>query len=622
MTKLTSCSSILRFHLIVLLGVFGGLGNPLQAQTDVPVPHFIAHQGELTGADATYTGSGQFKFALVTRAAPITAYWKNDNNSLVNGGQTPVTEPVNAMTLNVVAGTYGVFLGYANTNNAWVPYSVFSKPGMRVRTWFRRGTTGAFVQQPDGDLPAVGYAMQIPDASVTTAKIAANAVTSAQLANGAVGPGKVGTASIGVANLLTSAAPAAGQVLSYNGTNLSWTIPGGAWSLNGTNAFYNAGNVGIGTNVPVHKLAVIGGPSWTSNFWTGSLELANASAIGWQANTAGQRFGIGHTNGGFCVFRTPSDPGTTASAAVYDLFIGDTGKVGIGTTTPAGQLDIYGAQDALRITGYGPVLTFRDTGNGSARSAIQAVAGDTNIFAESYLSGANGFAFLKLSNSGNVGIGSSQPVGKLEVVAQDALRLIGYQPFLTIYDDSNGYARGRIQSVAGALNLFTENYLNGSNTNAYAQLSNAGIFSVKALTIRGGADLAEPFQMKEEVLEKGAVVVIDVEHPGRLKRSGRAYDRRVAGIVSGANGVNPGIALHQEGVLEGGQNVALSGRVYVRADASGGAIEPGDLLTTSDRPGHAMKVTDYTRAQGAVIGKAMSSLDEGTGLVLVLVTLQ
>ena len=72
----------------------------------------------------------------------------------------------------------------------------------------------------------------------------------------------------------------------------------------------------------------------------------------------------------------------------------------------------------------------------------------------------------------------------------------------------------------------------------------------------------------------------------------------------------------------GGLPVALSGRVYCWADASYGPIQPGDLLTTSDTPGHAMKVSAYERAQGAIIGKAMSSLDEGQGLILVLVTLQ
>jgi len=80
--------------------------------------------------------------------------------------------------------------------------------------------------------------------------------------------------------------------------------------------------------------------------------------------------------------------------------------------------------------------------------------------------------------------------------------------------------------------------------------------------------------------------------------------------------------LSQQGVLEGNHNVALSGRVYVQADASKDPIKPGDLLTTANTPGHAMKVTDPARAQGAILGKAMTPLREGRGLVLVLVSLQ
>ena len=118
------------------------------------------------------------------------------------------------------------------------------------------------------------------------------------------------------------------------------------------------------------------------------------------------------------------------------------------------------------------------------------------------------------------------------------------------------------------------------------------------------------------------MVVIDEENQGHLKVSSQPYDTRVAGVLSGANGINPGIQMHQEGMLEGGRNVALTGRVYVRADASYGAIKPGDLLTTSSTPGHAMKVTDHVRAQGAILGKAMSGLRDGQGMVLVLVTLQ
>ena len=148
-----------------------------------------------------------------------------------------------------------------------------------------------------------------------------------------------------------------------------------------------------------------------------------------------------------------------------------------------------------------------------------------------------------------------------------------------------------------------------------------GTVTCNILTVLG-ADVAEPFQMSSAALEQGSVVIIDEDHPGQLKQSTTAYDTRVAGIISGAGGVHPGLSLQQLANEKDGQNVALTGRVYVQADTTNGTIKPGDLLTTSDTPGHAMKVTDHSRAQGAILGKAMTGLKEGKGLVLVLVTLQ
>jgi hypothetical protein len=173
--------------------------------------------------------------------------------------------------------------------------------------------------------------------------------------------------------------------------------------------------------------------------------------------------------------------------------------------------------------------------------------------------------------------------------------------------------------AAGGNNNFM-NFWNKANGDVMS-LSQDGNLYVKVLTITGGADVAEPFEMSKEI-PHGAVVVIDDENPGKLRLSDRAYDTRVAGVVSGANGVKPGLSLCQQGTLEGGQQVALTGRVYVQAEASGGPIKPGDLLTTSGVPGYAMKVGDHTRAQGAVLGKAMTGLQDGKGMVLVLVTLQ
>jgi len=69
-------------------------------------------------------------------------------------------------------------------------------------------------------------------------------------------------------------------------------------------------------------------------------------------------------------------------------------------------------------------------------------------------------------------------------------------------------------------------------------------------------------------------------------------------------------------------SVALVGKVYCKVDAAYARIEVGDLLTTSPRPGYAMKANDQGRAFGAVIGKALAPLESGTGLVPILVALQ
>ena len=152
-----------------------------------------------------------------------------------------------------------------------------------------------------------------------------------------------------------------------------------------------------------------------------------------------------------------------------------------------------------------------------------------------------------------------------------------------------------------------------------------GWTKVSVLEITGGADLSEQFDVSEqtEQVEPGMVMVIDADHPGKLALSDTAYDRKVAGVLSGAGGVKPGMLMGQAGTIADGKHpVALTGRVWTWCDASGGAIRPGDLLTTSDVPGHAMKVADHGKAQGAMIGKAMTPLSDGTGLVLVLVSLQ
>jgi len=115
------------------------------------------------------------------------------------------------------------------------------------------------------------------------------------------------------------------------------------------------------------------------------------------------------------------------------------------------------------------------------------------------------------------------------------------------------------------------------------------------------------------------VVSIDREHPGELRVSDEPYDQLVAGVISGAGGVQTGMLMGQEGTkADGDTPVAIAGRVYAYVDASKTPIRVGDLLTTSKTPGHLMKVKKRKKAIGAIVGKALESLSDGTGLILIL----
>jgi len=140
-------------------------------------------------------------------------------------------------------------------------------------------------------------------------------------------------------------------------------------------------------------------------------------------------------------------------------------------------------------------------------------------------------------------------------------------------------------------------------------------------------DLAEVTEAyADDRLEQGDVVVIDREHGTRVRRSRRPHDPAVYGIVS---------SYQQAAFVIGGFGgpeqmaqardklpIALVGRVQVKVTAEAGPIRVGDLLTSSSTPGHAMRCADPAAHPGAIAGKALEPLAEGTGMITALVTLQ
>ncbi len=135
------------------------------------------------------------------------------------------------------------------------------------------------------------------------------------------------------------------------------------------------------------------------------------------------------------------------------------------------------------------------------------------------------------------------------------------------------------------------------------------------------ADFAEDFTIAaDSVLEPGTVMVLGRD--GALIPSERAYDKRVAGVISGAGDYKPGIILDKQQGQDHRQPLALLGKVFCKVDAQFGVIEVGDLLTTSPTAGHAMKADDPVKAFGTVIGKALRPLTKGRGLIPILIALQ
>jgi len=379
-----------------------------------------------------------------------------------------------------------------------------------------------------------------------------------------------------------AANPSADQVLTFDGSNWTAQTPANTsfWNQNNNGIYHNDGAVGIGTLSPDAELD-IEDAGW-------QLRLDNTGS-------GASPFFIGSSNNNWLVGGQKLIIDNNAQSS-FPLFAIDAsnGNVGIGTGNPGAGLEVR--QDDIISTDTSGVLSVRLMHN--------------------YTGAAGGI--LIYDKNGNTAI---EMQGQETSTTGSEINLRDIDGTQTIVMDAH-FGNGG----GGDIQLSDEN---GSTTIRLAADYNGtgdGRIITDEFQITGGSDFAENFDILIEPTlapEPGMVVSIDPNNTGKLMISSEAYDPKVAGIISGANGIKTGMLMGQEGTLADGKfPIALTGRVYVWADASYGAIEPGTLLTSSPTPGHAQKAVDTERRMGAIIGKAMTSLESGRGYVLVLVNLQ
>ena len=364
--------------------------------------------------------------------------------------------------------------------------------------------------------------------------------------------------------------------------------------------------------------------------------------------------------------------GDNVAAGANIMSLRSNGNVGIGTLSPRLRLDVIGgiaAGDypvaAANVNAYNLEVGGPTAGPNGAQAAIlfhhhsviasQLRYNGGTLFWEAAGNGygtsptptlqVNG-AFYAGVNGGNVGIGTTGPVTALTAFGASAdPSATANNGILTVWGSNTAQLSiGSQPSSPFGMYLQTKNANNGGTTYPLylnpgggnvgigitsppqAKLDVAGGINASG-TISGANVIAKYQDVAEWVptshtIPAGTVVTLDPETSNQVEASSRAYDTRVAGVVS----AKPGVILGEGG--EGKVMVATTGRVRVKVDATNAPIRVGDLLVTSDKEGIAMRSLPLDlggtpiHRPGTLIGKALEPLEKGVGEILVLLSLQ
>ncbi len=374
------------------------------------------------------------------------------------------------------------------------------------------------------------------------------------------------------------------------------------------------GGVGINTSNPQKELHIMGSDTLVSLLLTPDKSNgANSEIIFAEDKNNYYGMSIRYDGNGNRMYFYGKNTSTIYGP---NLTIKRDGNVGIGTGNPSELFQVV-------ATGDKAAAYFQGEGTGGSDAVIHAVNTSSGTGNAGYFksNGTGTALIIEHAGSGSLLKGYGENGGNEEInIANDgSISIFNSNHNKTIYIQPSESG----STDAGQITLYSAD--GGTATiEIDGSYGGKGRITTNELQITGGSDLSEFFPLSDNNnIEKGMVVSIDENHPGYLKICNESYDKKVAGIISGANNIEPGLIMSQKGSIADGEHlIALSGRVYCKAEAFSNPIEIGDMLTSSTLPGYAMKAVDGKRSKGAIIGKAMTPLKSGKGVVLVLVTLQ
>lgn len=401
-------------------------------------------------------------------------------------------------------------------------------------------------------------------------------------------------------------------VIAHNGTEGQTIRSRGAFSFRVGDFFAGTdseqmrltedGKLGVGTSTPQAKLDVAG-TIRAERVLIAKPKATNGSA----AQTAEDppqplASGSGTQNR---IAKWTDNAGTLGDSTITET---NNGFIGIGTANPDSLINVQGSIPTL----LGRLGVIRTTGsnNGFGLLMDSAGSGNNNI----------GLAVNGVPKGSFAWDVSRQFIGfvNLNYSATDFALRINSNGSLTYHDSVNSAERFRITN-AGKVGIGTNN--------PSSLLDVAGDINVSGNAVIAGNIAAKYQDVAEWVVARkpvtpGTLVIVDPIVPNAVMPSSRAYDTRVAGVIS----AQPGLILGEAGAEK--VLVATTGRVKVKVDATKNPIKIGDLLVASEKTGLAMKSLPIKvsgqriHRPGTIIGKALEPLSAGVGEILVLLTLQ